>query len=139
MKEIAGEEIKVTETDLDFFEMLMLSSRNKYKLLKQLVYSLRFMMKTFYEEDEEVARDLSGKNNAETNNSINELLGRIDKNKFKEEVDIHQLIKVISWCAEGFWREKFCDPDLDMDEIDAGYEKIIDFFRKTSYKEEYLK
>jgi hypothetical protein len=27
---------------------------------------------------------------------------------------------------------------LDIDEIDAGYEKIVNFFRRTTYKEEYL-
>ena len=137
MREIAEEEI--TDTETDFFEIFLHSSKLKCKLLEQHEYSYRFMMKTFYEEDEEVARDLIGKNIIESNNGINDLLGRIDKNKFKDGLDIHQLINVITWCLEGFWKENFCNPNLDMEEIDAGYEKIIEFFKGISYKGEYLK
>ncbi|MBZ9686922.1 TetR/AcrR family transcriptional regulator [Clostridium estertheticum] len=137
MREIAADETAVTETD--FFEIFLQSSKFKCKLLKLHVYSFRFMMNTFYEDDEEVARDLIGKNSDATNNSIIALLGIIDKNKFKDELDIAQLINIIGWCVEGFWKEKFRSPHLNMDEIDSGYEKIIDFFRKSTYKEEYLK
>ena len=136
MREIAIEETASTETD--FFELFLKHSKYKLKLLEQHEYSLRFIMKTFYEENEEVVRDLIGKNISHTNNSINMILERIDKNKFKDGLDIAQLINIIGWCMEGFWKEKFCNPELDMEEIDAGYEKIIDFFKKSSYKEEYL-
>ena len=136
MREIAIEETASTETD--FFELFLKHSKYKLKLLQQHEYSLRFIMKTFYEENEEVVRDLIGKNISHTNNSINMILERIDKNKFKDGLDIAQLINIIGWCMEGFWKEKFCNPELDMEEIDAGYEKIIDFFKKSSYKEEYL-
>jgi AcrR family transcriptional regulator len=135
MNKIAAEEIDPSNTD--FFELLLQSSKYKRKLIRQQMYAYRFMMKTFY-EDEEVARDLIGKNSDATDNSINILLGRIDKTKFKDGVDIEQLISIIGWCAEGFWKEKFCIPNLDMDEIDSGFEKIIDFFRKNTYKGEYL-
>ena len=137
MREIAGEEM--TETEIDFFEALLLHSKYKHELLKRHAYSLSFMMRTFYEDDEEVAGDIIGKNSTESNNSINLLLERIDKKKFKDGLDIEQLINIIGWCVEGFWKEKFCNPNLDMKEIDEGYEKIIDFFRRNSYKGEYLK
>jgi TetR/AcrR family transcriptional regulator len=136
MREIAGEELSVTETD--FFEVCLQYSKYKRKLLEKHPFSFHFMMKTFYEEDEEVVRDLIGKGIVEGSNSINLLLERIDKNKFKDGLDIEQLINIIGWCMEGFWKEKFCDPHITMDEIDAGYEKIMKFFRKSSYKEEYL-
>lgn len=135
MNKIAEEEINPSETD--FYELILQSSKYQRKLLKQQVYAYRFMMKTFY-EDEEVARELIGKNISVTDKSINLLLGRIDRTKFKEGIDIVQLISIIGWCAEGFWKEKFCNPNVDMDEIDSGFKKIIDFFRKSTYKEEYL-
>jgi TetR/AcrR family transcriptional regulator len=136
MKEIAEAEMTVTE--IDFFEGLLLSLKYQRKLLEQHVYLFRFMMKAIHEEDEEVARDLIGINSAKANNSINDFLARINKNKFKEEVDIDQLINVFGLCVEGFWKEKYYNSHLDIDEIDAGYEKIVDFFRKITYKEEYL-
>lgn len=135
MNKIAAEEIDPSNTD--FFELLLQSSKYKRKLIRQQMYAYRFMMKTFY-EDEEVVMDLIGKNSTVTENSINVLLGKIDKTKFKDGIDIGQLISIIGWCAEGFWKEKFCNPNLNMDEIDLGFERIIDFFRKSTYKEEYL-
>ncbi|MBU3145131.1 hypothetical protein [Clostridium sp. CF012] len=86
-----------------------------------------------------MAADLIGKNTTESNNGINNLLGRIEKNKFKDGLDILQLINITTWCLEGFWKDSFCNPNLDMEQIDAGYEKIIEFYKKISYKEEYLK
>lgn len=135
VNKIAEEEINPSETD--FYELMLQSSKYQRKLLKQHMYAYRFIMKTFY-EDEEVARELIGKNISVTDNSINLLLGRIDRSKFKEGTDITQLVSIIGWCAEGFWKEKFCNPKVDMDEIDSGFKKIIDFFRKSTYKEEYL-
>jgi TetR/AcrR family transcriptional regulator len=136
MSEIAVEEMIDSKTD--FFDGFLLSLKYQRKLVEQHVYSFRFMMKTFYEDDEEVASDLIQKNNAQSNDGIKILLSVTDKSKFKEGVDIEQLINIITWCLEGFWKEKFCISSLDMNEVHVGYEKIIDFFRKSFYKKEYL-
>ncbi|MBW9158210.1 hypothetical protein G9F71_010930 [Clostridium sp. FP2] len=50
-----------------------------------------------------MAAELIGKNTTESNNGINNLLGRIEKNKFKDGLDILQLINVITWCLEGLY------------------------------------
>jgi len=136
MLEISRAEIAPAETD--FFQIFSQGSKCKYMLLKQNLYLFSFMMKTYYEEDEEVVGELIGKNSSVTNNSINVILGRIDKSKFKETVDIEELIKVVVWCGEGYMKEMHFTPLKDLDEVEAGYQKIIDFFRKSSYKEEYL-
>lgn len=136
MMEIAREEINAEETD--FFEIFLQSSRCKSKLLKQHAHLFRFMMKAYYEEDEEVANDLIGKNSSVASSSINAVIERIEKHKFKDEVDIGELINIVIWCGEGYIREKYYNTHIDIDEIEKGYEKMIDFFRKSCYKEEYL-
>jgi TetR/AcrR family transcriptional regulator len=96
------------------------------------------MLNAYYEEDEEVVKDLNGKNSTITNSSINAILNRIEKKKFKEEVNIDQLINIVIWYGEGYIKEKYRKSHIDIDEIEKDYENIIDFFRKGSYKEEYL-
>ena len=59
------------------------------------------MLNAYYEEGEEAVKDLDGKNSTITNSSINAILNRIEKKKFKDEVNIEQLIDIIIWCGEG--------------------------------------
>lgn len=134
--ETSRDEIITTETD--FFEIFLKLLKCKCKLLKQHTYLFRFMLNAYYEEDEEVVKELNGKNSTITNSSVNAILNRIEKKKFKDEVNIEQLINIIIWCGEGYIKEKYRKYHIDIDEVEKDYENIIDFFRRSSYKEEYL-
>jgi TetR/AcrR family transcriptional regulator len=136
MMEMAGEE--VTTTDTDFFEIFLKSVRCKCRLTKQYPYMTRFIMKPYYEEDAEVAEELKEKNVAVTNNSVHSILERIDRDKFKEDVDIEELINIIIWCGDGYMKKNYQNLDVNIDEVEKGYEEMLDFFRKRCYKQAYL-
>lgn len=133
----AKEEINPSEKD--FFKIFIESARIKSRLLKEYPYLSRFMMSAYYEECEEVANDLKKKIEDMTSNSINSILMRIDKNKFKNDVNIEQLIKIVLWAGEGYMKEKYHDKQLDIVEIELGYNEILEFFRKVTYKETHQK
>lgn len=133
--QITKEEITVLETD--FFEIFMQSARIKSRLLKQYTYLSRFMMRTYYEEDEEVAKDIGIKTKALESSSIDTILRRVDRSKFKDEVDIKQLIKTVIWAGEGYMKEKYHDNQSNINEIEQGYGEMLDFFRQNCYKKQY--
>lgn len=135
--QIAKEEINLSETD--FFEIFLQSARIKRRLLKEYAYLSQFMMYAYYEEDEEVAIDLRMKTDALTSGSIDSILSRVDISKFKDSVNIQQLVKNVIWCGEGYMKEKYYNKKLDIEAIEAGYEELLDFFRQNCYKEQYQK
>ncbi|WP_338630506.1 hypothetical protein [Clostridium baratii] len=46
---------------------------------------------------------------------------------------------MINWCAEGYMKEKLKNQSLDLNNLEEGYIRMLDFFRRNSYKEEYLR
>lgn len=134
---ISKEEITVLERD--FFEIFMQSARIKSRLLKQYPHLSKFMMRAYYEEDCEVAEELRSKTYALTAGSVESILKRIDRSKFKDNVNIEQLVKTVIWCGEGYMKEKYYDSQLSIDVIETGYSEMLDFFRQNCYKEEFLK
>lgn len=136
MMEMAREE--VTTSDTDFFEIFLKSVKCKCRLAKQYPYLTRFMMKPYYEEDAEVSKELKGKNIAVTNNSIHSILNRIDRNKFKEDVDIEELMNIIIWCGDGYMKSNYQNLETNIDEVEKGYAEMLDFYKKRCYKQEYL-
>lgn len=46
---------------------------------------------------------------------------------------------MITWCVEGYMKEKCKGQPLDLNDLEEGYIKMLDFFKRNSYKEEYLR
>lgn len=134
--EMAREEVTAAETD--FFEIFLKSVKYKCKLTKQHPYLSHFMMKPNYESDAEVVNELKEKNLAVTSNSSDTILSRIERHKFKDEVDVEQLMNIVILCGEGYMKNNYQNLEMNIDEVEKGYERIINFFRNNTYKKEYL-
>lgn len=134
---MAKEDVSAEETDL--FEIFLKSVQSKCRLVKQYPYLSHFLMKPNYEADAEVQEELKVKNIAVTNSSSQSILNRIDRSKFKDDVDIEQLMNILIWCGEGYMKENYHKLESNIHEVEKGYERIIDFFRNNSYKQEYLR
>lgn len=133
---ISRDEISPTETDL--FEIFMQSARVKSRLLRDHVFLSRFMMTAYEEKDEEVVEDLKKITSAISSASTINLLNRVDRSKFKKGVDVSQLIQYVIWCGDGYMKEKFYGERLDIDQIEAGYRDLLNFFKHLSYQDQYL-
>jgi AcrR family transcriptional regulator len=128
----------VTAADTDFFDIFLKSVRCKCRLLREYPYLTRFLLKPSYETENEVEEETKEKKNIVTNHSTHSILERVDSFKFKDDVDIEHLISIIIWCGEGYLKENYKTLESQIDEVEKGYEKMIDFFRRSTYKEEYL-
>lgn len=104
-----------------------------------LFHYFNFMLRTYYEEGLQIAKDM-----AEINNSImdfrdNNYFKSIDKSKFKDDVDLEELFNMMNWCVEGYMKKAYKTEPVDLNEFEKGYIKMLDFFKRNSYKEEYLR
>lgn len=122
----------------DLFEIFLDSLMWQCEFAKQFPNVSSFLFRTVFEDDPDVVSELKSKTSSVTLNSSGTIFKIIEKDKFRDGVDIKQLINMLVWCGEGYKREIFSKNLIDIDAFQAGYEAIIEQFRKLSYKEEYL-
>lgn len=135
--EAAKRELVFSETD--FFELFLQGAKCKLGVFRQHPYLFKFMTNAYYEDDPEVIEDIAVRNSVALNFRDSNFLEYLDISKFKDDVDIKELFNIINWCAEGYMKDKTKEKSIDIDDLEAGYKKILDFFKRTSYKEEYLR
>ncbi|MBS6043455.1 MAG: TetR/AcrR family transcriptional regulator [Clostridium baratii] len=126
-------------TEPDFFKLYLKGGKCKLGVFKKHPNLFSFMVRAYYEDDPEVAIGIAERNSSMTQFRDDNFLRNLDKSKFKDGVDIEELFNMINWCAEGYMKEKLKNQPLDLNDLEEGYIKMLDFFRRNSYKEEYLR
>ena len=63
----------------------------------------------------------------------------MDFSKFREDVDPQEILKLLTWSADGYLHEKQrLGMATDLDELMDKYSIWTTYFKRISYKEEYL-
>lgn len=114
-------------------------TKEKQKSIIDAGYRVFFMLRAYYEEDLQVAKDIAEINNSMMDFRDNNYFKSIDKSKFKDDVDLEELFNMMNWCVEGYMKKKCKTEPVDLNELEKGYIKMLDFFKRNSYKEEYLR
>lgn len=135
--EVANKESVFNETDL--FQLYLQGAKCKLGVFKEHPDLFNFMLRAYYEEDMQVAKDIAERNSSMMQFRDNNYFKNIDTSKFKDDIDIQELFNMITWCAEGYMKNKCKNQPLDLNELEEGYIKMLDFFKRNSYKEEYLR
>lgn len=118
----------------DYFEILEYSARIKAKFISENPWLLEFAVRAFYSEREKVKQA----NNALTDNLMT-YFQNINREKFREGVDINELTRMFIWMTDGYMNDKRrAGLPIKQKEIMADFHRWIEMFRKISYKEEYL-
>lgn len=135
--EVANKESIFNETD--FFQLYLQGAKCKLGVFKKHPNLFSFMLRAYYEDDPEVAPDIAQRNSSMIQFRDDNFLRYLDRSKFKDDIDIEELFNMITWCVEGYMKEKCKSQPLDLNDLEEGYVKMLDFFRRNSYKEEYLR
>ncbi|OPF51160.1 hypothetical protein BH721_03400 [Clostridium baratii] len=135
--EVANKENLFTEAD--FFNLYLQGAKCRLEVFKEHSNLFSFMLRAYYEDDIEVVTGIEQRNNSIIQLRDNNFLKYLDKSKFKEEIDIDELFNMITWCTEGYMKEKCKSQPLDLKDLEEGYIRMLDFFKRNSYKEEYLR
>lgn len=124
--------------ETDFMEIMRVSLSEKCKVCKRHMYLYVFSLQAYYEEDEEVKDDLIEKNAQLIDGSSAYLLEQIDVSKFREGTDVKMFLKTVVFAADGYMRQQIQAGNMDPDRWETEFDEIIEFWRKSYYKEEYL-
>ncbi|WP_024347908.1 TetR/AcrR family transcriptional regulator [Lacrimispora indolis] len=121
----------------DLFERIIAASRMKMGILEKYPNILKFIISMFEETDDAVT-DITKKIMPESQRfSYDLVLKKEDAVKFKEGVNIDEVMRLMFLMAEGYAHE-ISDERCGLGEITEEMERIMNMLKSNLYKEEYL-
>lgn len=130
--EVTQQEIirqKCYEKD-DFFEVFLSGLNVKVQLMKQYPDLSLFQLKAYYEKDKELRPEINkliGEYSGYETQA--EMLG-LNKEKFVEGLDLEMMYRDMYLASEGYLWEKLQSDEIDPDQMEKDYIRMIEFWRK---------
>ncbi|MGG6314465.1 TetR/AcrR family transcriptional regulator [Paenibacillus macerans] len=126
------------KTTTDFFERIKQATDLKIALMEKHTAVLFFLTGVYFETNEEVAEDIAAlfaKSEVFRNQFV---FSGLDLTKFKDGVDAHLLLKMLTWMAEGYTNQLSNHAEFDIRVIGNEFYRSFDLLRTHLYKPEYL-
>lgn len=144
----------------DFFDRLSEIEKLKIKFSKDYPHVNTFIKRFVFEDSPELQGELSKINNRYAKERAMAFFQGLDYYKFKDGIDPRMIINLLTWCSEGCINQillenrmpsennmpsenrAFSDKQkstADMERVVKLYHDYVDLFRKSFYKDEYLK
>ena len=106
----------------------------KANMMRKYPDMRNFSIKAYFEKDPDVAKEVRKIIEPYTEMDTNSILPILDKNKFKDGLDLNMMYQDMYLASEGYlWRMQELD-NLDVDKMVSDYKKIIDFWRDLYLK-----
>lgn len=123
----------------DVFELFEYSAARKYSMLVRNPHITDFIMRAFYTNKEPVTTELNMRYQQQKAEIYGIMAANLDYSKFKEDIDPQEIIRMLTWTADGYIH------DMQQQNTEIDFEKLMDkyrlwasIFRKVAYKEEFL-
>ena len=101
----------------------------KMEIIRLYPDMANFVIKAFYETNIEVANDVQNSFLKYFDLKKDKTLLKIDKEQFVEGIDIEMMYKDMYWASEGFLWEMVRKGQVDMDEMEKGFRRLMDFWQ----------
>ena len=113
----------------DIFDIMYNGLLVKANMMRKYPDMGNFSIKAYYEKDPDVAKEVRKIIEPYTEMDTNSILPILDKNKFKDGLDLNMMYQDMYLASEGYlWRMQQLD-NLDVDKMVNDYKKIIEFWR----------
>ncbi|SKA67261.1 transcriptional regulator, TetR family [Eubacterium uniforme] len=113
----------------DIFDIMYNGLLVKANMMRKYPDMGNFSIKAYYEKDPDVAKEVRKIIEPYTEMDTNSILPILDKNKFKDGLDLNMMYQDMYLASEGYlWRMQQLD-NLDVDKMVSDYKKIIEFWR----------
>lgn len=122
----------------DFFDLIAHSQQVKLEIMHAYPYLFDFLLRAYYEKNEGVAAEIAGYNHQSFAAGIQLLYTQTDLFKFKEGIDVKQVINLILYSAEGFMKLRLQTEKRDLEALSDEFLAILALLKQNFYKEEYL-
>ena len=123
----------VSAKETDYFELLGQVKQSQLQVMKNYPYMLQFLNKSKEENVGEVLVEIEDKRHV-LQKQYEEIMERVDRDKFKKEADIEMLAKVIEYTTDGLMKEHFLDASFQPEIYYEEVKSYLEMMKKLSYK-----
>ncbi|MFT3982411.1 MAG: TetR/AcrR family transcriptional regulator [Lachnospiraceae bacterium] len=124
----------VKKDEKDFFEVLRQIEQAKTRVMKNYPYMQQFLSNVKFEKNSEALTALGDVGDA-MSPAYNSIYKQTDMTRFHNFVDVGRVIQMITWMSEGFIKDRFRDPDPNLDEMNAEFGKYLSMLKLHFYKD----
>ena len=122
----------------DYFERMKVATEKQMGVLKDEPFFLKFLTSMLSESDPEISEELQTYRDYAATFQSSYALDDIDFSKFKEDVDLKVVLRMIVWMAEGFSRNVSLESEETLNKYIDQFNEAVELLRSNLYKEEYL-
>lgn len=124
----------VKKDEKDFFEVLKQIEQAKTRVMKNYPYMQQFLSNVKFETNPEALTALGDVGDAMPS-AYNAIYKQADMTRFHDFIDVSRVIQMITWMSEGFIKDRFREPDPNLDEMNAEFGKYLSMLKSHFYKE----
>lgn len=120
----------------DLFESLHRGMQAKLQIIKQYPDMASFTIKAFYEKDPVISAAIQESYQKYFNFKASHTLLNLDPNQFVAGLDIELMYRDMYWASEGYLWEMVQRGDLDMEQMEKDFSKLIEFWKSIYQRKE---
>ncbi|MGN0249968.1 MAG: TetR/AcrR family transcriptional regulator [Oliverpabstia sp.] len=120
----------------DLFEMMYRGMQAKMEIIRKYPDMARFVIKAYYEKDPAVCDDIRQSYQKYLNMKTNSTLMNLKPEKFVPGLDLRMMYREMYWASEGYLWERVQQGNLDMDQMEEDFEKLINFWKTVYLRKE---
>lgn len=120
----------------DLFEIMYRGLQAKTALIREYPDMALFVMKAYYEKDPEVREEIQKSIEEHGSYSAQAGMLNLDPENFVPGLDLKCMYQDMFWASEGYLWEKMQNDNFDVDEMEAEFRKMIDFWKSIYQRKE---
>ena len=120
----------------NLFEQMERGMRAKMEIIRRYPEMANFTIKAFYEKDAEISTAVQESYHKYLNLKADRTLSGIDPEQFIPGLDIPMMYRDMYWASEGFLWEMVQRGHVDMDEMERGFTKLMNFWKSIYLRKE---
>ena len=120
----------------DYFERMKVATEKQMGVLKDEPFFLKFLTSMLSESDPEISKELQTYRDYAATFQSSYALDDMDFSKFKDDVDLKVILRMMVWMAEGFSRNVSLESEEALDKYIDQFNEAVELLRSNLYKEE---
>ena len=120
----------------DLFDSMERGMKAKMEIVRLYPDMANFTIKAFYEKDEEISAAVQESYHKYFNLKADKTLLNLNPEQFIPGLDIPMMYRDMYWASEGFIWEMVQRDNVDMDEMEKGFSKLIEFWKSIYLRKE---
>ena len=120
----------------DLFEMMERGMQAKFQIMARYPHMAAFTIKAFYEKDADISAAVQESYRKYFNLKADKTLLNLNPEQFIPGLDIRMMYRDMYWASEGYIWEMVQRNNIDIDEMEKGFSKLISFWKSIYLRKE---